>query len=110
MTYFRRLVNSVRSALQSRSVVSYTLKNRVAVITGGTRGIGLAVAKELITEGASQVIITGRDQNVGVKSLKLLDAICGDKQIVKYCQMDVTLRNDVRSKQKKRVSMRIFVL
>ncbi|KQQ93844.1 3-ketoacyl-ACP reductase [Leifsonia sp. Leaf325] len=34
---------------------------RVALITGGSRGIGLAIAKRLVGEGA-QVVITGRKQ------------------------------------------------
>lgn len=38
------------------------LKNKVAVITGGTSGIGYATAQEFIDEGAT-VIITGRFQN-----------------------------------------------
>jgi NAD(P)-dependent dehydrogenase (short-subunit alcohol dehydrogenase family) len=37
------------------------LDGRVAVVTGGSRGIGLAIADELIAGGAS-VVITGRDQ------------------------------------------------
>lgn len=37
------------------------LNNKIALITGGTSGIGYAAAKELIEHGA-EVIITGRDQ------------------------------------------------
>ncbi len=37
------------------------LNNKVAVVTGGTSGIGLATAQRFITEGA-QVVITGRNQ------------------------------------------------
>lgn len=38
------------------------LKNKVAVITGGSSGIGLATAKKLVAEGA-YVYITGRRQS-----------------------------------------------
>lgn len=38
------------------------LKNKVAVITGGNSGIGLATAQRFVAEGA-QVFITGRRQN-----------------------------------------------
>lgn len=37
------------------------LENRTAVVTGGTSGIGLAIAKELAAEGA-KVFVTGRRQ------------------------------------------------
>lgn len=37
------------------------LKNKVAVITGGSAGIGLATAQEFVAQGA-RVIITGRNQ------------------------------------------------
>lgn len=37
------------------------LSNKVAVVTGGSSGIGLAAAKELLAEGA-KVVITGRNQ------------------------------------------------
>src|SRR3974377_119410 len=39
-----------------------SLKDKVAVITGGSRGIGFAVAQALGAEGCN-VVITGRDSN-----------------------------------------------
>ena len=38
-----------------------TLTGKVAVVTGGSRGIGLAIARALLAEGA-QVTITGLDE------------------------------------------------
>ncbi len=47
--------------------MSNQFMNQVAVVTGGSTGIGLAIAKALLTEGAKRVYITGR-------SVKSLDA------------------------------------
>ncbi len=49
------------------------LENKVAVITGGSSGIGLATAKELIEEGA-KIIITGRNQNALESAAKEIGA------------------------------------
>ncbi len=46
------------------------LSNKVAVVTGGSTGIGLATARRFIADGA-QVVITGRNQGA-------LDAAVGE--------------------------------
>jgi 3-oxoacyl-[acyl-carrier protein] reductase len=39
----------------------HTLRGKIAIVTGGSRGIGLAIARALVAEGA-QVTITGLDE------------------------------------------------
>jgi len=50
------------------------MQGKVALITGGTRGIGYAVAQALAREGA-QVIVTGRDPAHGAQALDGLRGI-----------------------------------
>ncbi|MDT0345455.1 glucose 1-dehydrogenase [Streptomyces litchfieldiae] len=48
-------------------------ENKIALVTGGARGMGLAAARRLLAEGA-QVIITGRDRARLDAAVKELDA------------------------------------
>ncbi|MET9886818.1 SDR family oxidoreductase [Streptomyces sp. NPDC006430] len=47
------------------------LKDRVYIVTGATRGLGFASARELAADGA-RVIVTGRDANRAAESAALL--------------------------------------
>ena len=48
------------------------LGGKVAVVTGGSRGIGLAIAQRLLSEDAS-VLISGRDEKVLTAAVKKLE-------------------------------------
>lgn len=64
------------------------LQGKIAVITGGNSGIGLATAKTFINEGA-QVVIAGRDKKTLDKTASELGAKCLALQI------DVSKLNDL---------------
>ena len=72
------------------------LKNRIAIVTGGAQGFGLAMVEKFLASGA-KVIIWDKDKNL-LESLKL-----GDE--VKTFEVDVTDFNSVESATKKSIEL-----
>ncbi len=76
--------------------MSQRLKNKIALITGGTTGIGLATAKRFAAEGA-EVIVTGRNpdtleaaRNELNGSVKVVESDAADER--KVAQLFETIR------------------
>ncbi len=60
------------------------LANKVALVTGGTDGIGFVVAENMLREGVHAVVITGRNRERGMNACKQLG-----KRVL-YLEQDVT--------------------
>lgn len=61
------------------------LKGKVAIVTGGTLGIGLAIADKFVEEGA-KVVITGRHADIGEKAAKSI----GGPDVIRFVQHDAS--------------------
>ncbi|GAA1916036.1 SDR family NAD(P)-dependent oxidoreductase [Nocardioides marmoribigeumensis] len=68
------------------------LEGKVAVVTGGTRGIGRGVTEAFLAEGAT-VVMAGRSEEKGKQALEELDA--GDRAAFRSC--DVRSREGVKA-------------
>ena len=81
MAYGGELLTTSCTACSSgrrRLMAASDAADRVVVVTGSTRGIGLGLAKELLTRGA-RVVISGRSQESVDKALAALGA--GDQAV-----------------------------
>ena len=54
----------------------------VAVISGGTQGLGLAIAERLIAEGCGRLVLSGRDARKGEAAAEALRATGADVAFV----------------------------
>ena len=71
------------------------LKGKVAIITGGSEGIGKAAAKSLAAEGANVIIFARRQERLDNASKEILDATGANITTVSG---DVTNPKDIEGK------------
>jgi glucose 1-dehydrogenase len=77
---------------RNRRPVRMLLENKVAIVTGGAKGIGYAIARRFLEEGA-RVVIADTDDEAGPAAVDQLDALGP----VRYVECDVGERLDVRN-------------
>jgi NAD(P)-dependent dehydrogenase (short-subunit alcohol dehydrogenase family) len=56
----------------------HQLTGKVAVITGGSRGIGAAIARRLAAEGASVAVTYSKGADAAASVVKAIDPAAGD--------------------------------
>jgi 3-oxoacyl-[acyl-carrier protein] reductase len=69
-----------------------TLEGKVAIVTGGSRGIGRAIAERLSTEGASVVLSYVRNKEAAQETVAAIEASGGQALAV---QADIGLVSDI---------------
>jgi NAD(P)-dependent dehydrogenase (short-subunit alcohol dehydrogenase family) len=79
-----------------------TLTGKDALVTGGSRGIGLAIARALLTQGA-QVAITATSDSTLAKGAGELQSIAGDEAVLavradvrRYAEVEQAIESAVR--------------
>lgn len=72
-------------------MIRMKLKGKVALITGGTEGMGFATAHRFLVEGA-KVVISGRSKQKGARALSRLKS-CGE---IAFVQGDVSKAKDAK--------------
>jgi NAD(P)-dependent dehydrogenase (short-subunit alcohol dehydrogenase family) len=74
--------------------MNHSLDGKVAVSTGGTQGIGLAIAQEFVKDGAT-VVVTGRDQGRLDEAVAMIGptASGGRADAGSPAEMDALLKN-----------------
>lgn len=70
-----------------------SLKGRVAVITGGTQGLGETIARTFAARGAAGIVICGRNEE---KGLKVADALTEAGAQALYVKADLSRVEDCR--------------
>ena len=86
--------NSSRSLIPPLSPVSFSVEGRAFLITGGTQGLGLAVARLLKEAGAKALVLVSRSMEKGKEAAAEL---CSEKCSTYHIQADLSNSAEVEA-------------
>ncbi|ERL85591.1 hypothetical protein D910_03010, partial [Dendroctonus ponderosae] len=73
---------------KTKTMVAFSVKNKVALVTGGVAGIGLGIAKELLKKGAKGVVLADINKKLAGKALQEIEETFGKNKAI-YVETDV---------------------
>jgi NAD(P)-dependent dehydrogenase (short-subunit alcohol dehydrogenase family) len=79
------------------------LANKVALVTGGSRGIGAAIAKRLATDGANVAFTYAKDASAAAAVVKAIE-LAGGRLLRSRQMLPTSKLSRVRSKRPSRPS------
>ena len=68
------------------------VQTRVAIVTGGNKGIGLAIVRGMCKKFKGDVILTARDESRGLNAVTQLE---GEGLYPEFHQLDVASRDSI---------------
>ncbi|XP_037469501.1 (+)-neomenthol dehydrogenase-like isoform X2 [Triticum dicoccoides] len=77
--------------------ISSRPNTRVAVVTGGNKGIGFEVCRQLASDGEVTVVLTARDETRGTEAVEKLRALGLTDDDVVFHQLDITDESSIAS-------------
>ena len=80
---------AIESVSGEKSFTETMLTEKVALVTGGSRGIGAAIAKRLAMDGASVAITYSKDANAASAVVKAIEHNCGKAVAIQADAADV---------------------
>ncbi|KAF5288174.1 hypothetical protein FQA39_LY03942 [Lamprigera yunnana] len=72
----------------------FEIQGKVALVTGGASGIGLAIAQELLKNGLKGVGIVDINEKLGIEEVKKINEIFGENKAI-FIKTDVAERNQI---------------